>query len=120
MEIPPPTTLPSRSTVIPVRDTFHLFQEVGDVDDREAGGPQSRDHAEEPLGVGRGEAAGGFVQNEDAASAPQSAGDLDDLLFGDGQPPHRDVQGQIGMPQRSRAGRARRGSARDGAALPAR
>ena len=73
-----------------VGDDEQLVEPVGDVDDRDPGGGQPADDAEQHLDLGVGEDRRGLVEDEHLGVADQGLGDGDLLLLGDGQLADRD------------------------------
>ena len=68
-----------------VGDRHDLAQLVGDQDDRLALVAQLPQHREEMVRLGRGQDAGGLVEDQDVGAAIQCLEDLDPLLAADGQ-----------------------------------
>ena len=68
-----------------VAELVDLGHAVGDVDDGQAVAAQLAHDLEELLGLAGRQRRGGLVHDEDARLGMHGAGDLDHLLFGDGQ-----------------------------------
>ncbi len=68
-----------------VGDLHDLAQLVGDQDDRLALVLEAIEDAEQVIGLGRGQHAGGFVEDQDIGLAVKRLQDLDALLVADGQ-----------------------------------
>ncbi len=66
-----------------VGDAEHFLEAVGDVDDADALGAESRDDAVQALGIGGREHRRRLVEDDDADLLRQGLGDLDHLLVGD-------------------------------------
>ena len=84
-----------------------LLQEMADVDDAHALRPQAADGREQLFRVGRREAARRLVHDEHPGLGQQRAGDLDHLLFGDGERPRRPVEVEPFMSELARGRRGR-------------
>ncbi len=69
----------------PVADRDRLAQLVGDEDDRRPVGGEVLHHAEQLVGLGRGEHGRRFVEDEDLDLAVERLEDLDPLLHADGE-----------------------------------
>ncbi len=65
---------------------------MADVNDTHAALAHALDHAEQVLSIDLCEAAGRLVHDEHARFADERAGDLDELLLGDGERPDRCVE----------------------------
>ncbi len=72
-----------------------FLKEVADVHDGDAGVGEAADDAEEVFGVHAGEAAGGFVHDEDTRAGDEGTGDLDELLPCDGEGADGGLEGDV-------------------------
>ncbi len=92
-----------------IRHGLHLFDEVRNIDDRDAARLQTADEIEQRADVGLAEAAGRLVEHEDTTADGERAGDFDQLLCGGleiaGERVGRDV-GVTELAQRLRRNRA--------------
>ena len=88
-----------------VGDGLDFFEEMADVNDRDAAVAQPADQGEQPLGVGRRQRAGRLVEHQDAHVDEQGAGDLDQLLRRRAQTFDRAVGSNLRMLQNGRAPR---------------
>ena len=82
------TVLPLRKMVSRSAMCADLGHAVRDEDDQLALGGELAGEAEQPLGFARRQRRGRLVEDEDARVLGEPLGDLDDLPFGQRQPPH--------------------------------